>query len=182
MRSSQGRFHHDFGSQGFAQRKNAAKMATASIKGCGASPEGGKGSMRRRRGKPRGEGCGASPEEKERVATPRRRRRGKPRGKGAEGRGAPRGGGGGASPEEKEQKDGARPEEEEEAGQAPRRKRPMRSRRWRRKMIIMQGRCFFPLYAVIWQLLAVASFTSRFDILDIAEFSPSLCSETPSHV
>ena len=118
-------------------------MATASIKGCGASPEGGKGSMRRRRGKPRGEGGGASPEEKERVATPRRRRRGKPRGKGAEGRGAPRGGGGGASPEEKEQKDGARPEEEEEAGQAPRRKRPMRSRRWRRKMIIMQGRCFF---------------------------------------
>ena len=107
MRSSQGIFHHDFGSQGFAQRKNAAKMATASIKGCGASPEGGKGSMRRRRGKPRGEGCGASPEEKERVATPRRRRRGKPRGKGAEGRGTPRGGGGGGGASPKKEEDDA---------------------------------------------------------------------------
>ena len=97
--------------------------------------------------------------------------RGKPRGKGAEGRGTPRGGGGG----------GARPKKEEaDAVEAVAAQDDYNARKM-----------FFPLYAVIWQLLAVASFNSRFDIrllftcayiLDIAEFSPSLCSETPSHV
>ena len=125
------------------------------------------------RGKPRGKGAGGNPAEKEAGQAPRkrsrrtgraprRRRRGKPRGKGAEGRGTPRGGGGGGASPKKEEADAVEAVAAQDDYNA-------------RKM-------FFPLYAVIWQLLAVASFNSRFDILDIAEFSPSICSETPSHV